>query len=143
MGWAVQEGYQRHHSPSRILTFPILPPSGGFDSPMATTDSIIVLDDDDEDEAGAQPGPSHPPSNPASPVPEASGPSEPLGDGGSSNSGSRKCYKLENEKLFEEVSLREGSLLVFETASHYVGLAAWNCLDEAGLELRVSAVSAS
>lgn len=69
---------------------------------MATDDSIIVLDDDDEDEAAAQPGPSNPSSNPVSPGPEASGPSESHGDGGSSNSGSRKCYKLENEKLFEE-----------------------------------------
>lgn len=69
---------------------------------MATDDSIIVLDDDDEDEAAAQPGPSNPASNPVSPGPEASGPSESHGDGGSSNSGSRKCYKLENEKLFEE-----------------------------------------
>lgn len=69
---------------------------------MATDDSIIVLDDDDEDEAAAQPGPSNPTSNPVSPGPEASGPSESRGDGGSSNSGSRKCYKLENEKLFEE-----------------------------------------
>lgn len=77
---------------------------------MATDDSIIVLDDDDEDEAAAQPGPSNPASNPVSPGPEASGSSESHGDGGSSNSGSRKCYKLENEKLFEEVSFREGSL---------------------------------
>nr|XP_034380205.1 death domain-associated protein 6 isoform X2 [Arvicanthis niloticus] len=71
---------------------------------MATDDSIIVLDDDDDDddEVAAQPGSSNLPSNPVSPGPEASGPSEPHGDGGSSNSGSRKCYKLENEKLFEE-----------------------------------------
>lgn len=72
---------------------------------MAAADSVIVLDDDDdEDEAAAQPGPSHLPSNPASPGPEASGPSESHGDGGSSQSGGRKCYKLENERLFEEVS---------------------------------------
>ncbi|XP_021073412.1 death domain-associated protein 6 [Mus pahari] len=69
---------------------------------MATDDSIIVLDDDDEDEAAAQPGPSNLPSNPVSTGPEASGPSEPRTDGGSSNSGSRKCYRLDNEKLFEE-----------------------------------------
>lgn len=75
---------------------------------MATDDSIIVLDDDDEDEAAAQPGPSNLPSNPVSTGPEASGPSEPPMDGGSSNSGSRKCYKLDNEKLFEEVSFRKG-----------------------------------
>lgn len=71
---------------------------------MAAADSVIVLDDDDEDEAAAQPGPSHLPSNPVSPGPEASGPSESPGDGGSSQSGGRKCYKLENERLFEEVS---------------------------------------
>lgn len=71
---------------------------------MAAADSVIVLDDDDEDEAAAQPGPSHLLSNPVSPGPEASGPSESHGDGGSSQSGGRKCYKLENERLFEEVS---------------------------------------
>lgn len=80
---------------------------------MATADSIIVLDDDDEDEgSAAQPGPSHLPSNPGSPGPEATGPSKPLEpreDGGSSNPSSRKCFKLENEKLFEEVSFRESS----------------------------------
>lgn len=75
---------------------------------MATDDSIIVLDDDDEDEAAAQPGPSNLPPNPASTGPgpglsqQATGLSEPRVDGGSSNSGSRKCYKLDNEKLFEE-----------------------------------------
>uniref|UniRef100_A0A8C8ZZL4 Death domain-associated protein 6 n=1 Tax=Prolemur simus TaxID=1328070 RepID=A0A8C8ZZL4_PROSS len=69
---------------------------------MATANSIIVLDDDEEDEAAAQPGPSHPPPNPASPRAEAPGSSEPHGAGGSSSSGSKKCYKLENEKLFEE-----------------------------------------
>lgn len=69
---------------------------------MAAADSIIVLDDDDEDEATAQPGPSQLPSNAASPGPEASGPSESRGDGGSGNSGGRKCYKVENERLFEE-----------------------------------------
>ncbi|KAF6364290.1 death domain associated protein [Rhinolophus ferrumequinum] len=68
---------------------------------MATANSIIVLDDDDEDEA-AQPGPSHPPPNPASPQAEAPGSSQPHGAGGSSSSGGKKCYKLENEKLFEE-----------------------------------------
>lgn len=71
---------------------------------MAAADSIIVLDDDDEDEPAAQPGPSHPPPNPVSPEPEASGPSESHGDGKNSHSGGRKCYKLENERLFEEVS---------------------------------------
>uniref|UniRef100_A0A8C8T9Z5 Death domain-associated protein 6 n=1 Tax=Peromyscus maniculatus bairdii TaxID=230844 RepID=A0A8C8T9Z5_PERMB len=69
---------------------------------MAAADSIIVLDDDDEDEPAAQPGPSHPPSDPVSPGPEASGPSESHGDGRNSHSGGRKCYKLENERLFEE-----------------------------------------
>lgn len=69
---------------------------------MATANSIIVLDDDDEDEAAAQPGPSHPLPNPASPRPEAPGSSEPHGARGSSSSGGKKCYKLENEKLFEE-----------------------------------------
>ncbi|EHB06453.1 Death domain-associated protein 6 [Heterocephalus glaber] len=70
---------------------------------MATANSIIVLDDDDEDEAAAQPGPSsYPPPNPASPRAEAPGSSEPPGAGGSSSSGGKKCYKLENEKLFEE-----------------------------------------
>ncbi|XP_037699253.1 death domain-associated protein 6 [Choloepus didactylus] len=69
---------------------------------MATANSIIVLDDDDEDEAAAQPGPSHPPPKPASPQAEAPVSSEPRGAGGSSISGGKKCYKLENEKLFEE-----------------------------------------
>lgn len=82
---------------------------------MATANSIIVLDDDDEDEAAAQPGPSHPPPNPASPraAPnpaspraEAPGSSQPHGAGGGSSSGGKKCYKLENEKLFKEVSFR-------------------------------------
>lgn len=72
---------------------------------MATANSIIVLDDDDDDEA-AQPGPSHPPPSPASPQAEAPGSSQPHGAGGSSSSGGKKCYKLENEKLFEEVSFR-------------------------------------
>ncbi|XP_037375419.1 death domain-associated protein 6 [Talpa occidentalis] len=67
---------------------------------MATANSIIVLDD--EDEAAAQPGPSHPPPNPASPLAEAPGSSQPPVAGGSSSSGGKKCYKLENEKLFEE-----------------------------------------
>ncbi|XP_012579669.1 PREDICTED: death domain-associated protein 6 [Condylura cristata] len=69
---------------------------------MATANSIIVLDDDDEDEAAAQPGPSHSPPNPASPPAEAPGSSQPPGPGGSSSSGGKKCYKLENDKLFEE-----------------------------------------
>ncbi|XP_077017608.1 death domain-associated protein 6 isoform X2 [Tamandua tetradactyla] len=69
---------------------------------MATANSIIVLDDDDEDEAAAQPGPSHPPPSLASRQAEAPGSSEPRGAGGSSSSGGKKCYKLENEKLFEE-----------------------------------------
>ncbi|XP_027992832.2 death domain-associated protein 6 isoform X1 [Eptesicus fuscus] len=69
---------------------------------MATDNSIIVLDDDDEDEAAVQPGPSHPPPNPASPPPEAPASSLPHGAGGNSSSGGKKCYKLENEKLFEE-----------------------------------------
>lgn len=73
---------------------------------MATANSIIVLDDDDEDEAAAQPGPSHPPPNPASPQAEAPGSSQPRRARGSSSSGGKKCYKLENEKLFEEVSFR-------------------------------------
>lgn len=87
---------------------------------MAADNSIIVLDDDDEDEAAVQPGPSHPPPNPASPpadapadvpadVPadapaDAPASSQPHGAGGNSSSGGKKCYKLENEKLFEEVS---------------------------------------
>ncbi|XP_063095143.1 death domain-associated protein 6 isoform X1 [Cavia porcellus] len=70
---------------------------------MATASSIIVLDDDDEDEAAAQPGPSsHPPPNPTSPRVETPGSSEPPGAGASSSSGGKKCYKSENEKLFEE-----------------------------------------
>ncbi|XP_048203934.1 death domain-associated protein 6 isoform X2 [Perognathus longimembris pacificus] len=67
---------------------------------MANANSIIVLDD--EDEAAAQPGPSHPPPSPGSPQAEAPGSSEPLGAEGNSSSGGKKCYKLENEKLFEE-----------------------------------------
>ncbi|MEJ1270703.1 hypothetical protein NN561_001530 [Cricetulus griseus] len=69
---------------------------------MVAADSIIVLDDEDEDEAAAQMGPSQLPSNPVSLEPEASGPSESHRNGGSHNSGGRKCYKLENERLFEE-----------------------------------------
>ncbi|XP_013372342.1 PREDICTED: death domain-associated protein 6 [Chinchilla lanigera] len=70
---------------------------------MAAANSIIVLDDDDEDEAAAQPGPSsHPPPKPASPQAQAPGPSEPHRAGGGSGSGGKKCYKLGNEKLFEE-----------------------------------------
>lgn len=80
---------------------------------MAADNSIIVLDDDDEDEAAVQPGPSHPPAIPASPraeapassaeAPAAPASSPPHRAGGDS-SGGKKCYKLENEKLFEEVS---------------------------------------
>ncbi|XP_062953242.1 death domain-associated protein 6 isoform X1 [Cynocephalus volans] len=81
---------------------------------MASANSIIVLDDDDEDEAAAQPGPSHPPPNPASPQPEAPGSSEPHRAGGSSSSGGKKCYKLENEKLFEEFL----ELCKMQTADH-------------------------
>lgn len=73
---------------------------------MATDNSIIVLDDDDEDEAAVQPGPSHPLPNPTSPRAEAPGSSQSHGAGGNSSSGGKKCYKLENEKLFEEVSFR-------------------------------------
>ncbi|XP_036990282.2 death domain-associated protein 6 [Artibeus jamaicensis] len=69
---------------------------------MATDNSIIVLDDDDEDEAAVQPGPSHPLPNPTSPRSEAPGSSQSHGAGGNSSSGAKKCYKLENEKLFEE-----------------------------------------
>lgn len=69
---------------------------------MATANSIIVLDDDDEDEAAAQPGPSHPPPSPAPALAEAPGSSQPHGAEGSSSSGGKKCFKLENEKLFEE-----------------------------------------
>lgn len=69
---------------------------------MATANSIIVLDDDDEDEAAAQPGPSHPLPSTASPGAEAPSSSEPHGARGSSSSGGKKCYKLENEKLFQE-----------------------------------------
>lgn len=69
---------------------------------MVAADSIIVLDDEDEDEAATQMGPSQLPSNPVSLEPEASGPSESHRNGGSHNSGGRKCYKLENERLFEE-----------------------------------------
>ncbi|XP_006860423.1 PREDICTED: death domain-associated protein 6 [Chrysochloris asiatica] len=76
--------------------------------------SIIVLDDDDEDEAAAQPGPSHPPPSPALPQAEAPGSSEPSGAGGSSSSGGKKCYKLENEKLFEEFL----ELCKMQTADH-------------------------
>ncbi|MXQ85533.1 hypothetical protein E5288_WYG011249 [Bos mutus] len=81
---------------------------------MATANSIIVLDDDEEDEAAAQPGPSHPPPNPASPKAEAPGSSQPHGAGGSSSSGGKKCYKLENEKLFEEFL----ALCKTQTADH-------------------------
>uniref|UniRef100_A0A2K6SYG9 Death domain-associated protein 6 n=1 Tax=Saimiri boliviensis boliviensis TaxID=39432 RepID=A0A2K6SYG9_SAIBB len=69
---------------------------------MATANSIIVLDDDDEDEAAAQPGPSHPLPSAASPEAEAPTSSEPHGARGRSSSGGKKCYKLENEKLFKE-----------------------------------------
>ncbi|XP_053459119.1 death domain-associated protein 6 isoform X1 [Nycticebus coucang] len=69
---------------------------------MATANSIIVLDDDEEDEAAAQPGPSNPSPNPASPGSEVPGLSDLQGAGASSTSDGKKCYKLENEKLFEE-----------------------------------------
>jgi hypothetical protein len=69
---------------------------------MATTNSIIVLDVDDEDEVPAHPGPSHSPPSLALCQGEAPGSSEPHGPGGSSISGRNICYKLENEKLFEE-----------------------------------------
>ncbi|KAM7242905.1 hypothetical protein CapIbe_005399 [Capra ibex] len=81
---------------------------------MATANSIIVLDDDDEDEAAALPGPSHPPPNPASPRAETPGSSQPHGAGGSSSSGGKKCYKLEDEKLFEEFL----ALCKTQTADH-------------------------
>ncbi|KAI2541907.1 DAXX isoform 9, partial [Pan troglodytes] len=81
---------------------------------MATANSIIVLDDDDEDEAAAQPGPSHPLPNAASPGAEAPSSSEPHGARGSSSSGGKKCYKLENEKLFEEFL----ELCKMQTADH-------------------------
>ncbi|XP_053427793.1 death domain-associated protein 6-like [Nycticebus coucang] len=68
---------------------------------MATANSIIVLDDD-EDEAAAPPGPSRQSPTPASPGSEVPGSSEPQGAGARSSSGGKKCYKLENEKLFEE-----------------------------------------
>uniref|UniRef100_H0XHD9 Death domain-associated protein 6 n=1 Tax=Otolemur garnettii TaxID=30611 RepID=H0XHD9_OTOGA len=68
----------------------------------ATANSIIVLDDDEEDGAAAQPGP-HPSPHPStSPGSEVPGSSELHRAGASSTSGSKKCYKLENEKLFEE-----------------------------------------
>ncbi|XP_036270539.1 death domain-associated protein 6 isoform X5 [Pipistrellus kuhlii] len=69
---------------------------------MASDNSIIVLDDDDEDEAAVQPGPSHSPHHSASPPTEAPASSRPHGAGGNNSSGGKKCYKLENEKLFEE-----------------------------------------
>lgn len=68
-----------------------------------SANNIIVLDDDDEDEAAAQPGPSHPPPSPASHRAEAPGSSQPPGGaGGSTSSGGKKCFKLENKKLFDE-----------------------------------------
>ncbi|XP_068929532.1 death domain-associated protein 6 isoform X2 [Petaurus breviceps papuanus] len=69
---------------------------------MAAANSIIVLDDDDEDEAAAQPGPSSPPPNRAQPLAAASDSLQSSGEGSSSSGGSKKCYQLENEKLFEE-----------------------------------------
>lgn len=101
---------EAHPLPAGLLTSPPLP-SGAFDPPMAnSTNNIIVLDDDDEDEAtaAAQPGPSHPPPSPASHRAEAPGSSQPPGGtGGSTSSGSKKCFKLENKKLFDEVSFGE------------------------------------
>lgn len=91
---------------SRNYEISNIPPSGGLDSPMDTDNSIIVLDDDDEDEAAVLPGPSHPPPNRASPQAEAPGSSQPHEARGNSSSGGKKCYKLENEKLFEQVSFR-------------------------------------
>lgn len=109
-GWDLAGGAlsEAHPLPAGLLTSPPLP-SGAFDPPMANwTNNIIVLDDDDEDEAAAaQPGPSHPPPSPASRRAEAPGSSLPPGGaGGSTSSGSKKCFKLENKKLFDEVSFR-------------------------------------
>lgn len=82
---------------------------------MATANSIIVLDDDDdEDEAAAQPGPSHPPPSSTSSRADASGSSRPPGAGGSTSSGGKKCYNLENKKLFEEFL----ALCKTQTADH-------------------------
>ncbi|XP_043819026.1 death domain-associated protein 6 isoform X2 [Dromiciops gliroides] len=69
---------------------------------MAADNSIIVLDDDEEDEAAAQPGPSYPPPNQAQPLAAVSDSLPSSGEGSSSSGGSKKCYQLENEKLFEE-----------------------------------------
>ncbi|XP_036625326.1 death domain-associated protein 6 isoform X2 [Trichosurus vulpecula] len=69
---------------------------------MAAANSIIVLDDDDEDEAAAQPGPSSPPPSQAEPLAAASDSLQSSGEGSSSSGDSKKCYQLENEKLFEE-----------------------------------------
>lgn len=85
---------------------------------MATDNSIIVLDDDDEDEAAVQPGPSHPPPNPVSPRAEAPASSQAHEAGGNSSFGGKKCYKLENEKLFEEVSFRGEDLYPGERGGH-------------------------
>ncbi|XP_051852316.1 death domain-associated protein 6 [Antechinus flavipes] len=69
---------------------------------MAVANSIIVLDDDEEDEAAAQPGPSSPAPNRVQPLAAASDSLQSSGEGSSSSGGSKKCYQLENEKLFEE-----------------------------------------
>ncbi|XP_072497856.1 death domain-associated protein 6 isoform X1 [Notamacropus eugenii] len=69
---------------------------------MAAANSIIVLDDEEEDEAAAQPGPSSPPPNQAQPLAATSDSPQSSGEGSSSSGGSKKCYQLENEKLFEE-----------------------------------------
>lgn len=60
-------------------------------------------------ESAAQPGPSHPLPSTASPEAEAPSSSEPHGARGSSSSGGKKCYKLENEKLFQEAPRTRGS----------------------------------
>ncbi|XP_044540646.1 death domain-associated protein 6 [Gracilinanus agilis] len=78
-------------------------PTRGFAPPMAAANSIIVLDDDEEeDEAAVQPGPSYPPPIQAPPLAAASDSLQSSGEGSSSSGGSKKCYQLENEKLFEE-----------------------------------------
>ncbi|KAB1253900.1 Death domain-associated protein 6 [Camelus dromedarius] len=64
---------------------------------MATANSIIVLDDD-----GCSARALPPPPNPGPPKAEAPGSSQPHVARGSSSSGGKKCYKLENEKLFKE-----------------------------------------
>ncbi|XP_074092668.1 death domain-associated protein 6 isoform X2 [Macrotis lagotis] len=92
--------------PSRIPEIPNTP-TRGFAPPMAAANSIIVLDDDEEDEAALQPKPSSPPPNRVQPpaaaaAAAASDSLQSSGEGSSSSGGSKKCYQLENEKLFEE-----------------------------------------